>query len=106
LKKLVAGEADPATAAPELVRPFMRANAYLQFVERMEGEPHEQNVIFELIRGRNFGKTWFKDLDSYRVDTEARIRQGLPVDALSRIFKPFIYSKFSKASGWGAAGGV
>jgi hypothetical protein len=105
LTGLLEGERDQPAAAAELLRPFLRALAYLQLIQRMEGEPHEQNVIFEMKRGK-IAYIWFKDLDSFRVDVEARIRQGLPVDALSRIFKPFVHAKFSKASGWGAAEGV
>jgi hypothetical protein len=105
LVSMLSGVRDKPTAAPEILRPFLRSHAYLQFVERMEGEPHEQNEIFEMVGGK-IRKTYYKDLDSFRVDIEARIRQGLPVDSLSKIFKPLIHAKFSKASGWGAAEGV
>jgi len=102
LLKLIANSPDRLKASAEVLRPLLRLVAYLAFKQGFKGELHEQNLFFEVDKeGNPTGQIIVKDLDGFRVDTELRIRQGLSVAGLRKIFKPFVYSKFSKASGWG-----
>lgn len=92
--------------AVEVLRPLIRLNVFLMFEEGLKGELHEQNVYFELDeKNLPTGKLLIKDLDSFRVDIELRLRKNKPIDALAELFKPFVYIKFAKASGWGGFGG-
>lgn len=102
------GASDRLEAAAELVRPVIRTVSYLLYQEELKGEPHEQNIYYELDRTSHkpTGKVYVKDLDSFRVDSELRLRQGKSLAGLREIFKPFVYSKYAKASGTGGAGGV
>jgi hypothetical protein len=105
LEDLLKDSPNPEQAAAELLRPLLKVSAYLMFKEGLKGELHEQNVYFELnSNNRLTGKIYIKDLDGFRVDAELRLRQGKSLKGLRDIFKPFIYSKFSKASGWGNDG--
>ena len=112
--------------AAEVLRPLLRVAAYMMYEEGMKGELHEQNVDFEIELipkssgrrprgsfeysaqswGRLTGRIVLKDLDSFRVDTELRLRKGKNIAAIREAFKPFVYTKFTKASGWGAEGEV
>lgn len=124
IETLLADSRDVPRDAAELLRPLLRTLAYLSFEEGMKGELHEQNVDFEIELkkkggekkppkgmfqfddghwGKLTGKMFLKDLDSYRVDTELRLRKGKEINALRATFKPFVYTKFLKASGWGSS---
>jgi hypothetical protein len=88
-------------AAAELLRSLLRLNVYLMFEEGLKGELHEQNVYFELDdKNRLTGRLLLKDLDSFRTDIELRLRKDKSIDVLRYIYKPFVYAKFNKASGW------
>ena len=112
----------PMDVATEVLRPLLRTAAYLMYEEGLKGELHEQNVDFEveLISknsvgqrpqstfeynsenwGRLTGKIIVKDLDSFRVDSELRVRKEKTIAGLRDSFKPFVYTKFSRAAGWG-----
>jgi len=120
--EIIEGKSNPVQAAAEVLRPMLRAFAYLSIEEGLNGELHEQNVDFEvqLIEkepgqrkprnmfeyssthwGRLTGRVVVKDLDSFRVDTEMRVLKKKSIAGLRESFKPFIYSKFSLAAGWG-----
>lgn len=101
LLKLVDGQRDKIGAAAEILRPLLRLSAFLMFREGLKGEMHEQNIYFELSSdGEPTGRLYVKDMDSFRVDVELRLRQGKAVTGLEDIYKPFVYSKFAKASGF------
>ena len=104
LLDLVRGRRDRVEAAVEVLRPLLRLSAYLMFEEGLKGELHEQNVYFELDKeGKPTGKLYVKDLDSFRVDMELRLRQGKSLEALKEVYKPFVYGKFAKAAGFGSS---
>jgi hypothetical protein len=88
-------------AAAEILRPLLRVSAYLMFEEGLKGELHEQNVYFELdAKDQLTGKIYIKDLDSFRTDLELRLRKGRDLEAIRKVFKPFVYLKFLKATNW------
>ncbi|MCE3011266.1 MAG: hypothetical protein LW875_11720 [Proteobacteria bacterium] len=89
-------------AAAEILRPVLRTAAFLMFKKGLKGELHEQNIYFELdSNNRPTGKLYVKDLDSFRVDLEVRQREGFRLEAIEKVFKPFVYLKFSQAANWG-----
>ncbi|MFN7454100.1 MAG: hypothetical protein ACK5RO_05510 [Pseudobdellovibrionaceae bacterium] len=89
-------------AAAEILRPVLRTAAFLMFKKGLKGELHEQNIYFELdSNNRPTGKLYVKDLDSFRVDLEVRQREGFKLEAIEKVFKPFVYLKFSQAANWG-----
>ncbi|OFZ19831.1 MAG: hypothetical protein A2Z20_09020 [Bdellovibrionales bacterium RBG_16_40_8] len=109
--------------AAEMLRPLLRTSTLLMFEEGLKGELHEQNVDIEVELvakssgkkpkntfeystthwGKLTGKIIIKDLDSFRVDSELRIRKEKTISGLRDAFKPFIYTKFTRASGWSDA---
>lgn len=107
LAKWLEGEKkqDRIPKAAEMLRSLMKIVTYLDFEEGLKGELHEQNVYFKLgSNGKPTARIAIKDLDSFRVDTELRLRKGKSMEGLRHVFKPFIYSKFGKASGFNQDG--
>ncbi|MEW5849355.1 MAG: IucA/IucC family protein [Myxococcota bacterium] len=59
-------------------RPVVRAAAFLAFPQGLLADLHQQNVLFETDRrGRLNGRIVVRDLDSVKVDVDARLRRGL-----------------------------
>ena len=63
-----------------IIAPFMRQYGEIVLKNGLVGEPHQQNVLLEIGRdGQLTGRMVFRDLDSYKVDVETRVRNGLGV---------------------------
>ncbi len=69
-----------------LIEPLMRQYGEVTFRQGLVGEPHQQNVLLEVGRdGHLSGRVVLRDMDSYKVDVETRLRQGFGV----RDFYPY-----------------
>jgi hypothetical protein len=84
----------------KMLTPLMKTYGDITFGAGLVGEPHQQNVLFEVGKdGQLTGRVVMRDLDSYKVDVEARVRKGLSVRDLAPYSDPGIIGdlKLSKA---------
>lgn len=87
-----------AYVAKNIVSPLVRAYSYLTFKHGIIGEPHQQNVLFELDeKGRLTGRVFFRDLDAFKPDIELRHRLGLSDEPFLGAKRPFKVLKMAKA---------
>lgn len=68
---------DPMRFVTErIVRPYIETFGEVALDQGMVGEPHQQNVMFEVGRdGLLTGRIMIRDLDSHNMDLELRLRQ-------------------------------
>lgn len=82
------------------IEPLSAVSAYLSFQEGLNGEPHQQNVLFELdSKGRITGKLLIRDLDAFKVDPVLRVMKGKSTNSLRVTERPFKMHKLNKG-GW------
>jgi hypothetical protein len=69
----------------DILRPYVRAIAYLLFEQGLQYEGHMQNVLLEVSRtGRLTGRMVLRDLSDTTVNLAYRIARRLPLPRLSR----------------------
>lgn len=81
---------DPVKFTTEkLIAPLMSLYGEVALRQGLAGEPHQQNVLFEVGRNGEFtGRVMFRDLDSYKPDVELRLRNGLGMRSLAAFPDP------------------
>jgi hypothetical protein len=82
----------------KVIKPLIQAYAYLTFKHGIVGEPHQQNLLYELsAKGELTGKVIFRDLDAFKPDIELRHLLGLSDEPFVDSARPFKLLKMSKA---------
>jgi hypothetical protein len=83
----------------KIMKPYLAAYADLAFGQGLVGEPHQQNVLFEIGQdGMPTGRVMFRDLDSYKPDVELRARLGLTMEPYTSPIRPTKMFKTAKGS--------
>ncbi len=84
--------------AQKIIGPLVRSYAYLTFEHGIIGEPHQQNVLFEIDpQGRLTGRVFYRDLDAFKPDIELRHLRGLSDEPFLNAKRPFKLLKMAKA---------
>ncbi|MBI4577522.1 MAG: hypothetical protein HY722_14775 [Planctomycetes bacterium] len=98
VRMIKTSRADPRRFVSERVlRPYLEGYASLALGQGLIGEPHQQNVLFEVgSDGMPTGRVMFRDLDSYKVDVESRARRGLTLRPMDDALRPTKIFKTAK----------
>ncbi|MEK7357376.1 MAG: IucA/IucC family C-terminal-domain containing protein, partial [Bdellovibrionota bacterium] len=84
--------------AKNIIEPLVRSYAYLTFQHGIVGEPHQQNVLFELNeKGQLTGRVLYRDLDAFKPDIELRHLRNLSDEPFLGAKRPFKLLKMGKA---------
>lgn len=79
----------------KVFRPLLSTYADMTYGQGLVGEPHQQNVVYEIGRdGQLTGRVLIRDLDSMHIDPELRIRKGLSLEPFLNEQKPSKTFKF------------
>jgi hypothetical protein len=65
-----------------VIEPLVRQYHYLYWSSGLIGEPHEQNVLIELKKGRPTGRFFYRDMAGFHVDLKARQASGRGFEAI------------------------
>lgn len=100
LAKMIASSDLPAEEyiAKKVIEPLVRSYAHLTFAHGIIGEPHQQNVLFELDpNGELTGRVLFRDLDAFKPDVELRHLRNLSDEPFLEAKRPYKLMKMAKA---------
>lgn len=70
-----------------IIEPMISQQAFLAFSEGLVGEPHEQNVLIEIKKGKPTGKFYYRDLGGFSVNGELRTAAGKDLSFLGDLPK-------------------